>query len=58
MEMPSGPQVAKIVYGVVGVLCAYIVTDRLVAAEWSSALWPAVILAWCVYRLLDMQDDE
>ena len=56
--MLSGPQVAQIVYGVVGVICAFVLYDRLMAGEWVIALWPALILVWCVYRLLDMDDRE
>lgn len=56
--MLSGPQVAKIVYGLVGVMSAFFLFERLTAAEWSTALWPGLILAWCVYRLLDMEDEE
>lgn len=56
--MLSGPQVAQTVYGVIGVICAFVLYDRLMAGEWAIAIWPAVILTWCVYRLLDMGDED
>jgi hypothetical protein len=56
--MLSGPQVAQIVYGVIAVICTFVLYDRLMASEWGTALWPALILGWCVYRLLDVGEEE
>ena len=43
---------------IIAVLCAFILYDRLMAGKWDVAIWPALLLGWCVYRLLDFADEE
>jgi uncharacterized membrane protein YeaQ/YmgE (transglycosylase-associated protein family) len=56
--MLSSPQIVQIIYGVVGVLAAFFIYSRLMAGEWLSAVFPALILAWCVYRLSEDREQD
>jgi thiol:disulfide interchange protein len=53
----SQPQIVKAIYAVLLILSAFFVAERVVRGAWSAALWPSLIAAFCVYRLVTMDDD-
>ena len=53
----SHPQILKIVYAVLAILSTFFVAERAVTGAWGSALWPFLIAAFCVYRLVTMDDE-
>ena len=53
----SQPQIVKAIYAVLLILSAFFVAERVVRGAWSAALWPSLIAAFCVYRLVTMDHD-
>jgi hypothetical protein len=50
----SQDQIFKIIYAAVAIFGTYLTMDRLLMGDWLAALWPLVIVAFCVYRILTM----
>jgi len=53
----SQQQIVKIIYAVLTILSVFFVAERVVHGAWSAALWPSLIAAFCVYRLVTMDDE-
>lgn len=48
----------RLIYGAVAVFALYFTVARLVVGHWLSAVWPLIIAAFCVYRLVTIEDRE
>ena len=47
-------QIFKIIYASIAIFGTYLTATRLMAGDWGAALWPLLIVAFCVYRLFTM----
>jgi hypothetical protein len=54
----SGTQVAQLIYAVIAILATFVTVQRLMGGDWMAASWTGLIVAFCVYRLISMQDRE
>lgn len=54
----SGQQVAKLIFGLVAVVASFITADRVSSGDYVAALWPGLIVGFCVWRLWVMMDAE
>jgi hypothetical protein len=54
----TGPQIAKLVYGLLTILCVYFIAERAMNGAWGLTLWPALIAGFCIYRLVTMEEDS
>ena len=50
----SADRIFKIIYASIAIFGSYLTVTRLLAGDWVAALWPLVIVAFCVYRLFTM----
>jgi hypothetical protein len=49
-------QIFKIIYAAIAIFATYLSASRLLAGDWVAALWPLLIVAFCVYRLMTIDD--
>lgn len=54
----SSSQIFRAVYALIAIFGTYLTATRLLEGAWVPALWPALITAFCVYRLLTMTEEE
>lgn len=52
----SRDQIFKVIYAAIAILATYVTATRLLAGEWTWALFPLAIVAFCVYRLFTMEE--
>jgi uncharacterized membrane protein YjjP (DUF1212 family) len=50
--------VFQTIYAVIAIFGVSLAVLRLQAADWMSALWPALIAAFCIYRLFTFTEEE
>ncbi|MFB6098763.1 MAG: hypothetical protein ABEK84_06580 [Salinibacter sp.] len=48
----------RTIYALIAIFGVSLTVVRLRAGDWLDALWPALIAAFCVYRLLSVSDSE
>ncbi len=53
----NSDQVLKTIYTGIAIFGTYLTTTRVLAGDWIAALWPLAIVAFCVYRLLTMDEE-
>jgi len=53
----SSTQIFRIIYALIAIFSASLTVLRLRAGDWLAALWPALIAAFCIYRLLTVGDE-
>lgn len=51
-------QLSRVLYGAVAVFALYFTVARVVVGHWFSAVWPLIIVAFCVYRLATIEESE
>lgn len=49
-------QIFKIIYAGLAIFATYLSAVRLMAGDWIAALWPLIIVAFCVYRLMTIDE--
>jgi hypothetical protein len=49
-------RIFKFIYAGIAIFGSYLFVSRLLTGDWVSALWPFIIVAFCVYRLLTIDD--
>jgi len=49
-------QVFKLIYAGLAIFATYLSGVRFMAGDWVSALWPLIIVAFCVYRLATIDE--
>lgn len=49
--------IATVIYGTLAILATFLVVDRLTAGNIGTALWPAAIAGFCIYRLATQEDE-
>jgi hypothetical protein len=54
----SSSLIFRIIYAFIAILGASLTVVRLRAGDWLAALWPALIAAFCVYRLFTFSESE
>lgn len=54
----SGQQVAKLIFGLIAVFATFVTANRLTEGNYVEALWPGLIVGFCVWRLWVMMDNE
>ena len=54
----SSSLIFRIIYALIALLGASLTVVRLRAGDWVAALWPALIAAFCVYRLFSFSESE
>lgn len=54
----SSSLIFRIIYALIALLGASLTVVRLRAGDWVGALWPALIAAFCVYRLFTFSESE
>jgi hypothetical protein len=54
----SRNQIFKLIYALFAILSVFFVAERVVQGAWSAALWPALIAAFCIYRLVTLEDES
>jgi hypothetical protein len=47
----------KTIYAAIAIFGTYLSATRLMAGDWGAALWPLLIVAFCVYRLFTMDEE-
>ena len=47
----STSQIFQTIYVLIAIFAVSLTVVRLLAGDWLAALWPALIAAFCVYRL-------
>jgi len=52
----SSDQIFKVIYTIIAILATYVAATRLMAGEWTWAVFPLAILAFCIYRLFTFDD--
>lgn len=52
----SSTQIFKLVYAGVAILASFVLVLRLTAGNWGRALLPLAVIAFCIYRLVTMED--
>lgn len=54
----SGPLIFQTIYALIAIFGASLTVVRLQSGDWVAALWPALIAAFCVYRLFTVMEEE
>ena len=54
----SSSLIFRIIYALIAILGASLTVVRLRAGDWLAALWPALIAAFCIYRLFTFSESE
>jgi uncharacterized membrane protein YjjP (DUF1212 family) len=54
----SGPLIFQTIYALIAIFGASLTVVRLQSGDWVAALWPALIAAFCVYRLFTVTEEE
>lgn len=49
-------RIFQFIYAGVAIFATYLLAARIVTGEWLAALWPLAIVAFCVYRLVSLQE--
>ena len=52
----SGSDISTLVYGVLATIGTFVAVERLFAGHPTSALWPGLIAAFCIYRLFTREE--
>jgi hypothetical protein len=52
----SNPLIFRTIYALIAILGTSLTVVRLRAGDWLDALWPILIVAFCVYRLYTISD--
>jgi hypothetical protein len=52
----SRDEIVKLIYAGLTIFGTFLAASRLLNGDWVAALWPLAIVAFCVYRLLTMDD--
>ena len=53
----SSTQIFQVIYALIAIFGASLTVIRLQAGDWLSALWPALIAGFCVYRLFTVTEE-
>jgi uncharacterized membrane protein YjjP (DUF1212 family) len=53
----SSSQIFQIIYALIAIFGVSLTVMRLQAGDWLPALWPALIAAFCIYRLFTVTED-
>ncbi|GEM_PF-1912711 len=54
----SSSRIFQIIYALIAILGSSLTVVRLQEGDWLAALWPALIAAFCIYRLFTITEDE
>ena len=54
----SSSLIFQTIYALIALFGTSLTVVRLRAGDWLDALWPALIAAFCVYRLYTISDSE
>ncbi len=54
----SSSLIFQTIYALIGIFGVSLTVVRLRGGDWIAALWPALIAAFCVYRLLTITEEE
>ncbi len=49
-------QIFKLIYAGIAIFATYLCVVRLMAGDWVAGLWPLIIVAFCVYRLVTIDE--
>jgi hypothetical protein len=54
----SSSLIFQTIYALIAIFGVSLTVIRLRAGNWIAALWPALIAAFCVYRLFTITEEE
>lgn len=53
----SSSLIFQVIYALIAIFAASLTVFRLRDGDWLAALWPALIAAFCIYRLFSFDDE-
>jgi uncharacterized membrane protein YjjP (DUF1212 family) len=54
----SSSLIFRTIYALIAIFGLSLTVVRLQAGDWLAALWPALIAAFCLYRLFTITEEE
>ena len=54
----SSTRIFQVIYALIAIFGSSLTVIRLQAGDWIAALWPALIAAFCIYRLFTVTEPE
>lgn len=50
-------QIFKVIYAAIAIFATYLSGARLMEGDWVAALWPVAVVAFCVWRMLTIDEE-